>query len=167
MSRRLFATLATPILAVALFQYPAFADGGYPEGINGSEVSQDAKARLAPGLEHRDAVTGAASGGGASVTAGAAMGKSSSSIQRAEGEVLAEATGHYSRARSLLLAAINEFDAGYRVADPSALLDAKKWRASLVDRATELERVLDPQPKASKGGVKFNADKRLLNEAKR
>lgn len=87
-------------------------------------------------------------------------------IGRASGETLAEAIGHYSRSRSLLIEAIREFDRGMKIAEPNALIDSKKWRTSLVDRAQELERVLDPQPRVSKGGVKFNADKRLLNEAK-
>ena len=87
-------------------------------------------------------------------------------LGRTSGEELATAVGHYARARSLLIEAIREFDRGYKIADPDALLDSKRWRASLMDRAKELERVLDPQPKATKGGVKFKADKRLLNEAK-
>lgn len=81
-------------------------------------------------------------------------------------EDLAAATGHYARARSLLVEAIREFDRGYKIADPSALIDSKRWRTSLLDKAEELERVLDPQPRVSNSGVKFNADKRLLNEAK-
>lgn len=87
-------------------------------------------------------------------------------IARASGENLAAATGHYARARSLLIEAVREFDRGTRIADPSALIDSKRWRNALIDKAQEIERVLDPQPRVTKGGVKFNADKRLLNEAK-
>ncbi|MCO6432478.1 MAG: hypothetical protein J5J00_16615 [Deltaproteobacteria bacterium] len=89
-----------------------------------------------------------------------------SSLGRVSGEQLASAVGHYARARSLLIEAIREFDRGHKIADPDALMDSKRWRATLLDRAKELERVLDPQPKASRSGIKFNADKRLLNEAK-
>lgn len=87
-------------------------------------------------------------------------------VERATGERLSTAVGHYSRARSLLIAALREFDQGQKLANPSALLDSAKWRGSVLNRAEELERILDPQPRASKGGVKFNADTRLLGEAK-
>jgi hypothetical protein len=81
-------------------------------------------------------------------------------------EDLAAATGHYARARSLLVEAVREFDRGYKIADPNALIDGQRWRTTLIDRAQEIEKVLDPQPRVSKSGVKFNGDKRLLNEAK-
>lgn len=87
-------------------------------------------------------------------------------VERASGETLATAVGHYSRARSLLIAAIREFDLGYKLANPNVLLDSAQWRANLVDRAQELDRVLDPQPRASRSGIKYQADTRLLNEAK-
>jgi len=86
-------------------------------------------------------------------------------LEIAQGERLATAVGHYARARSLLNAAIREFDKGYQLANPDALLNSDEWRKDLVDRATELERVLDPQPRITRGGVKYNADNRLLHEA--
>jgi hypothetical protein len=88
-------------------------------------------------------------------------------LERATGERLATAVGHYARSRSLLIAAINEFDKGYKVANPDAVLDSKEWRATLIDRAEELQKILDPQPRVTRGGVKFDADSRLLNEAGR
>jgi hypothetical protein len=84
-----------------------------------------------------------------------------------QGERLAEAIGHYARARSLILAAIREFDAGKKVASPDVIIDSAEWRSSLIDRATELERILDPQPKLTSGGVRYNPDTRLLGEATR
>lgn len=87
-------------------------------------------------------------------------------LTRAQGESLATAVGHYARTRALLNEAIREFDRGLALADPDTLLDVQRWRATLVERAQELEKVLDPQPRATRSGVKFNADKRLLNEAK-
>lgn len=87
-------------------------------------------------------------------------------LQHARGERLASAVGHYARARSLLIAAIREFDRAQQLADPSSLLDPKKWRTTLVKRGEELERVLDPQPRLTVSGIKFNADPRLLGEAK-
>lgn len=97
----------------------------------------------------------------------AALAPRTPGIEAVEGERLAEAVGHYARARSLLLAAIREFDTGKKIATPDAILDSAEWRSSLIDRATELERILDPQPKITRGGVRFNPDPRLLGEAKR
>ncbi len=88
-------------------------------------------------------------------------------LERATGERLATAVAHYSRARSLLIAAIAEFDKGYKTANPDALLVSKEWRATLIERAEELQKVIDPQPRVTRGGVKFSADTRLLNEASR
>jgi hypothetical protein len=66
-----------------------------------------------------------------------------------------------------LVAALKEFDEGRSIARPDELLDPAKWRNTLIDRAEDLERILDPQPKATKGGIKFSADPRLLPEAKK
>lgn len=79
----------------------------------------------------------------------------------------ARAIGHYARARSLLIAAIREFDVGMKVAEPSTLLDPSGWRDSIAQRASELERVLDPQPRSTSSGVKFSPDRRLLAEEAR
>ena len=90
-----------------------------------------------------------------------------SSVGQAHGETLATAVAHYARARSLLIAAVRAFDEGYKTAKPDTLLDSKEWRDTLISRAEELEKVLAPQPKASKSGIQFGADHRLLNtEAK-
>ncbi len=87
-------------------------------------------------------------------------------LSNTNAEDLAAASGHFARARSLLIEAVREFDRGNKIANPDALLDSKRWRISLIDRAEEIERVLDPQPRVSNSGVKFNANKELLNEAK-
>mgnify|MGYP006275652259 CR=1 FL=1 len=76
----------------------------------------------------------------------------------------ARAVGHYARARSLLVAAIAEFDAGVRIAEPSTLIDPRGWREALADRVREIERVLDPQPRSGAEGLKFSPDRRLLAE---
>jgi len=83
----------------------------------------------------------------------------------AEGEQLRSAIGHYAKSRSLLIAALREFDEARKLADPSPLLNAGSWRGSLLDRAQELEKILDPQPRSTKTGVRFQADPRLLGEA--
>lgn len=88
-------------------------------------------------------------------------------LGQASQEEAAEAVAHYARSRALLIASINEFDKARKIAKPDELLDSSKWRNTLIDRAEDLERVLDPQPKATKGGIKFSADPRLLPEAKK
>lgn len=102
----------------------------------------------------------------AGVTQSPARAEETVGIERASGEKLAIAVGHYARARSLLIAAVREFDKGYKLANPNVLLDSQQWRSTLLDRTQELDRVLDPQPRASRTGVRFEADTRLLNEAK-
>jgi hypothetical protein len=84
----------------------------------------------------------------------------------ASGEKLATAVGHYARARSHIIAAIREFDTGRKFADPEPLLDSSQWRNNLISRAEELEKVLDPQPRSSKSGARFDPDPRLMGEAK-
>lgn len=88
-------------------------------------------------------------------------------LERAKGEKLATAIGHYARARSLLLAAVREFDAGLKHANPQVLVDVKEFRNTLLDRAEDLEKILAPQPRATKRGVQFAPDSRLLGEAYR
>jgi hypothetical protein len=82
-------------------------------------------------------------------------------------EQATEAVAHYARARSLIIAALREFDKGRKIASPSELLEPAQWRNTLIDRAEDLDRVLDPQPRATKGGIRFEADPRLLPEADR
>jgi hypothetical protein len=77
-------------------------------------------------------------------------------IISAKGEKLAIATGHYARARALLISALREFDKGLELVDPNALVDVNLWRNSILDRAEDLERILDPQPRKSRGGVRFD-----------
>lgn len=91
----------------------------------------------------------------------------SQDIREAHPEITAEAVAHYARSRALLVKAINEFDKGRSLAKPDELLDSVKWRNTLIDRAEDLEKVLDPQPRVTKGGIYFEADSRLLPEAKK
>ncbi len=91
--------------------------------------------------------------------------KSKSTIQVVKGQQLSAAIGHYARARSLMIAAIREFDKGLVLGNPAALIDAKEWRNSVIDRAEDLERILAPQPRATKDGANFSPDSRLLSES--
>jgi hypothetical protein len=91
--------------------------------------------------------------------------RASVSIATASSEQMAAAIGHYARARSLLIAAVREFDKGMSKADASPLLDTYVWRESMISHAAELERILSPKPRESKTGVQFEPDPRLLGEA--
>jgi hypothetical protein len=72
------------------------------------------------------------------------------------------AVAHYSRARALIVSAIDEFDKGRQLADPSLLLRGDEWRANLVNRIKEMEKVIAPRPREADAGVSLPADSRLL-----
>ena len=135
------------IISAFLFATPVFADA---PGAKLDQTNSNTSLQMASG------------GGNSAPDPHAAM-----PLERAKGEKLATAIGHYARARSLLIAAVREFDQGLKLVDPSALLDSGVWRTTLIDRADELQRVLDPQPRATKTGIKYQADSRLLGEAKK
>ena len=80
------------------------------------------------------------------------------SLERARGAQLAAASGHYARSRKYLQMALEEFDRGRRKADPSSLLNVDRFRSNLISSAEALETVLDPQPRASETGVRFEAE---------
>jgi len=85
-------------------------------------------------------------------------------IEHANNEQLATAVGHYARTRSLLIAAIHEFDKGYKLAKPDSLINSREWRNDIISRAEDLEKILAPQPRITEGGVKFDANSALLME---
>lgn len=96
---------------------------------------------------------------------GGARGEKASYSSRADIENMAIAKGHYARSKALLIEAIREFDMGARRAKPDAVLNSKEWRASIVNRAEELDRFLDPQPRISGTGVKFKAEGALIRSS--
>lgn len=67
------------------------------------------------------------------------------------------ARGHYARARAMLVEALTEFEAARKIATPDLLLDPEEWRLSIVTRTEELNRVLDPKPRVTRSGVRFNS----------
>ena len=77
------------------------------------------------------------------------------------------AVGHYARARSLLVEALAEFEAGRRAARPDLLIDPEEWRISIISRTEELNRVLDPQPRVTSSGVRFKAGDHLIRRDSR
>ena len=82
-------------------------------------------------------------------------------------ERTAAAVGHYARARALLMQALDEFEQGRKIARPDLLLDADEFRISLVSRADELNRVLDPQPKVTRSGVRFKGSPDLVRDPRK
>lgn len=89
------------------------------------------------------------------------------SIDQLQGSRLSAAIGHYSRARHLLISAVNEFDAGLKIANPDILMNSDAWRKAVLEQASELDRVLAPQPAQPTGGIKYPGDSRLLTETNR
>lgn len=78
----------------------------------------------------------------------------------------ASALGHYARARTLLIGALQEFDKGRRIAQPDPLVNSVDWRETVILRAKELELLIDPRARSTNGGVKYEGDRRLLTEPK-
>jgi hypothetical protein len=142
-------TLVSLVALSLLLSAPvAFADGYSPEGDSQAPSAADA-ANSSKQLDKN------ANSPRASMDEAAMLGQVGE-------EEKAAAVGHYARARSLLIAALREFDQGYKLAKPDAIIDSKQWRDDLISRAEDLERVLAPQARASKFGVKYDADPRLL-----
>jgi len=65
------------------------------------------------------------------------------------------AIGHYSRARTLLVEAMREFEAGRQIARPDLVLNAETWKAGVTARAEELGHIIAPQARETSGGVRF------------
>ncbi len=72
------------------------------------------------------------------------------------------AIGHYARARSMLVEALAEFEQGRKYAQPDMLIDSEEWRLSVISRTEELNRILDPKPKVTRDGVRFQASPLLI-----
>ncbi|MCB9030753.1 MAG: hypothetical protein H6619_06845 [Deltaproteobacteria bacterium] len=84
-------------------------------------------------------------------------------IEEASGETLATAMGYYARSRAHLIEAIRAFDKARRLARPDVVLDTEEFRSTLSARAEDLERVLAPQQRVTRGGIKLEGDSTLLN----
>ena len=88
-------------------------------------------------------------------------------IENADKKTITAATGHYSRARSLLISALKEYDRGVKRADPSSIVNSKKVRNSIIYSARELERLIAPRARKSESGIQYSEEPGLLNEAYR
>lgn len=72
------------------------------------------------------------------------------------------AIGHYSRARTMMVEALKEFEQGRRLARPDLLLDSEDFRLRLISLTEQLNRVVDPLPKTTRQGAIFTANPRLI-----
>lgn len=76
------------------------------------------------------------------------------------------AVGHYARARSMLVEALAEFEQAKKLARPDMLVDPEEWRLSIVSRTEELNRLIDPKPRVTRDGVRFQANQLLVRREK-
>lgn len=91
------------------------------------------------------------------VTATASFAEQSSSEERTDAAI-----GHYAKSRALLVEALEEFETARKLARPDLLIDPEEWRISVISRAEELNRILDPQPRITRSGTRFQANNRLV-----
>ncbi len=76
------------------------------------------------------------------------------------------ARAHMSRARTLLVEALAEFEEGRKYARPDLLLDSEDWRLRVVSLTEQLNRVIDPKPRVTREGAVFRAPPRLVKREK-
>lgn len=74
------------------------------------------------------------------------------------------AKGHYSRARSLLIEALREFEAGRQIARPDLIVNPDSWRATVAGKVDDLSRIISPAPRESVGGARFRESTGLLRQ---
>ena len=72
--------------------------------------------------------------------------------QYASRERATVARAHMSRARTLLVEALAEFEESKKYARPDMLIDSEDWRLRVVSLTEQLNRVVDPQPRVTKRG---------------
>lgn len=82
--------------------------------------------------------------------------------QFASTERSSAAVSHYARARSLMVEAVREFEEARTLARPDMFFNGDEWRTSVVSRAEDLNRVLDPKPRVTRSGVTFRANPALI-----
>lgn len=69
---------------------------------------------------------------------------------------------HMSRARTLLVEALAEFEEGRKYARPDLLLDSEDWRLRVVSLTEQLNRVIDPKPRVTREGAVFRTPPRFV-----
>ena len=100
------------------------------------------------------------------ITPSTGLADSPITIERAEGITLSKAVGHWSRARAYMNLAVREFDKGTEIVDPDAVIDAKELRSDILNKIQILERVIDPQPRATEEGVRYDPAPELIGANK-
>lgn len=98
----------------------------------------------------------------ASLNGVSASAQSNDTLLNANPQSMARGIGHFERARSLLLAAVREFDSGYKYVKPDQVIDSEAWRKSILTRAEEMESLLSPRPREAKVGSRFEPNSGLL-----
>jgi hypothetical protein len=123
---------------------PAFADGAALYGTQG------------------DTSFGSSESGQVSTYAGsessssARSGKKSVELQDASSERRSAAVGHYSRARTMLIEAIEEFEHARTIARPDLVLNGDDFRAGLIQKIDDLSKVIEPQANVARAGARFD-----------
>jgi len=79
------------------------------------------------------------------------------SIENASPERRAAALGHYSRAKTMLLDALDEFARAEQIAQPNQVLISSAWRASVEMQSRDLDRIINPEARVSVSGARFEA----------
>lgn len=72
------------------------------------------------------------------------------------------ATTYYSRARTMLVEALAEYEQGRRYAQPNMIHDPEEFRLALISLTEELNRLVDPHVKITRDGVRVKANPRMI-----
>ncbi len=76
------------------------------------------------------------------------------------------AKAHMSRARALLVEALEEFEESKKYARPDLLIDSEDWRLRVVSLTEQLNRVIDPKPRVTREGAVFRVPPRFMRREK-
>jgi hypothetical protein len=76
------------------------------------------------------------------------------------------ARAHMSRARTLLVEALAEFEESKKYARPDMLIDSEDWRLRVISLTEQLNRVVDPQPRVTREGAVFRTPPRFIRRQK-
>lgn len=72
------------------------------------------------------------------------------------------ATTYYSRARTMLVEALAEYEQGRRYAQPNMIHDPEEFRLALISLTEELNRLVDPHVKITRDGVRVKGNPRMI-----
>lgn len=72
------------------------------------------------------------------------------------------AVTYYSRARTMLVEALADYEQGRRYAQPNMIHDPEEFRLALISLTEELNRLVDPHVKITRDGVRVKANPRMV-----